>query len=138
MILWNGTPGNLPLTSVFFPSWNKETNVIQKLLIKCPIKWQYPLINYLIPDEGNVLIDGTDIKQLNVGWLRDHIGIVGQEPVLFDCSIKENIKYAKPDATDEEISKACQEANAFDFIQKLPQKLDTMVGEGGTQLSGTY
>ena len=94
MILWNGTPGNLPLTSVFFPSWNKETNVIQKLLIKCPIKWQYPLINYLIPDEGNVLIDGTDIKQLNVGWLRDHIGIVGQEPVLFDCSIKENIKVA--------------------------------------------
>ena len=73
---------------------------------------------------------------MNVGWLRDHIGIVGQEPVLFDCSIKENIKYAKPDATDEEISKACQEANAFDFIQKLPQKLDTMVGEGGTQLSG--
>ena len=73
---------------------------------------------------------------MNVGWLRDHIGIVGQEPVLFDCSIKENIKYAKPDATDEEISNACQEANAFDFIQKLPQKLDTMVGEGGTQLSG--
>ena len=61
---------------------------------------------------------------------------MGQEPVLFDCSIKENIKYAKPDATDEEISQACQEANAFDFIQKLPQKFDTMVGEGGTQLSG--
>ena len=98
--------------------------------------WQYPLINHLDPDEGNVLVDGTDIKQLNVGWLRDHIGIVGQEPVLFDCSIKENIKYAKPDATDEEISQACQEANAFDFIQKLPQKFDTMVGEGGTQLSG--
>ena len=49
---------------------------------------------------------------------------------------KENIKYAKPDATDEEIFNACQEANAFDFIQKLPQKFDTMVGEGGTQLSG--
>ena len=73
---------------------------------------------------------------MNVGWLRDQIGIVGQEPVLFDCTIKENIKYAKQDATDEEISKACQEANAFDFIQRLPEKFETMVGEGGTQLSG--
>ena len=57
-------------------------------------RWLYPLINHLDPDEGNVLIDGTDIKELNVGWLRDHIGIVGQEPVLFDCTIKENIKVA--------------------------------------------
>ena len=55
---------------------------------------------------------------------------------MFDCTIKENIKYAKQDATDEEISNACQEACAYDFIQRLPQKFDTMVGEGGTQLSG--
>ena len=81
-------------------------------------------------------MDGINLKELNVGWLRDQIGIVGQEPVLFDCTIKENIKYAKQDATDEEISKACQEANAFDFIQRLPEKFETMVGEGGTQLSG--
>ena len=81
-------------------------------------------------------MDGINLKELNVGWLRDQIGIVGQEPVLFDCTIKENIKYAKQDATDEEITKACQEANAFDFIQRLPEKFETMVGEGGTQLSG--
>ena len=57
-----------------------------------------------------VLVDGTDLKELNVGWLRDRMGIVGQEPVLFDCTIKENIRYAKEDATDEEIISACREA----------------------------
>ena len=88
------------------------------------------------PDSGSVLIDGNDMKELNVGWLRDNIGIVGQEPVLFDCSIRENIKYAKKSATEEEIIKACKEANAWKFIDDLPKGLDTMVGEGGTQLSG--
>ena len=77
-----------------------------------------------------------DLRELNVGWLRDNIGVVGQEPVLFDCSIRENIKYAKQDATEAEILKACREANAYDFISKLPHGLDTMVGEGGAQLSG--
>ena len=57
-----------------------------------------------------MLVDGTDLKELNVGWLRDRMGIVGQEPVLFDCTIKENIRYAKEDATDEEIISACREA----------------------------
>ena len=88
------------------------------------------------PDQGTVTLDGRDLRSLNVGWLRDNIGVVGQEPVLFDCSIKENIQYAKQDATDEEITKACKEANAFEFISKLPEGLNTMVGEGGAQLSG--
>ena len=88
------------------------------------------------PDQGSVSLDCRDLKRLNVGWLRDNIGVVGQEPVLFDCSIRENIQYAKQDATDEEITKACREANAFEFISKLPKGLDTMVGEGGAQLSG--
>ena len=61
---------------------------------------------------------------------------MGQEPVLFDLTIRENIRLGKQDATDEEIEKACQEANAYNFIMKLPKKYDTMVGEGGTQLSG--
>ena len=56
------------------------------------------------PHEGQVLVDGIDIKKLNVGWLRNNIGIVGQEPVLFDCSIKDNIKYGKQDASDDEIA----------------------------------
>ena len=73
------------------------------------------------PDGGTVSLDGTDLKQLNVGWLRDNIGIVGQEPVLFDCSIKENIQLAKEDASDKEIEAACREANAYSFISKLPK-----------------
>ena len=88
------------------------------------------------PDEGSVLIDNNNMKDLNVGWLRDNIGIVGQEPVLFDCSIRENILYAKSDASEEEIIRACKEANAWKFIEDLPKGIDTMVGEGGTQLSG--
>merc|ERR1719414_779661 len=88
------------------------------------------------PESGSVEVDGHNIKDLNIGWLRDHIGVVGQEPVLFDLTIKENIRLGKQSATDAEIEKACQEANAYNFIMKLPKKYDTMVGEGGTQLSG--
>ena len=88
------------------------------------------------PDSGEILLDGQNLRNLNVGWLRDNIGIVGQEPVLFDCTIKENIRYAKQDATEKEIEEACREANAYEFISKLPKGLDTMVGEGGAQLSG--
>jgi ABC-type multidrug transport system fused ATPase/permease subunit len=68
-----------------------------------------------------VLLDGVDVKQLNVGWLRSHIGVVGQEPVLFATTIKENIRYGREDATQEEIEEAAQEANAHDFISKLPE-----------------
>ena len=88
------------------------------------------------PMSGDILLDGKNIKDINVKWLRENIGIVGQEPVLFDCSIRENILYGKPDASEEEILNACREANAAGFISKLPMNLDTMVGEGGTQLSG--
>ena len=75
-------------------------------------------------------------RELNVGWLRDNIGVVGQEPVLFDCTIKQNIRYGRLDATDAEIEQACREANAYEFIMELPKKYDTMVGERGAQLSG--
>ena len=88
------------------------------------------------PDEGSVQLDGDNIKDLNLGWLRNHVGIVGQEPVLFNLTIRENICLSNPSASDFDIEKACKEANAFNFIQALPDKLNTMVGEGGTQLSG--
>jgi ABC-type multidrug transport system fused ATPase/permease subunit len=68
-----------------------------------------------------VLLDGVDVKQLNVGWLRSHIGVVGQEPVLFATTIKENIRYGREDATLQEIEEAAKEANAHDFISKLPE-----------------
>ncbi|XP_062322714.1 ATP-dependent translocase ABCB1 isoform X2 [Osmerus eperlanus] len=88
------------------------------------------------PDEGQVTLDGQDIRSLNVKWLRENIGIVSQEPVLFGTTIAENIRYGREDATDEDIERAVKEANAYEFISKLPDKLNTMVGERGAQLSG--
>ncbi|XP_068260557.1 ATP-dependent translocase ABCB1-like [Nyctibius grandis] len=88
------------------------------------------------PKEGTVTIDGQDIKTLNVRYLREIIGVVNQEPVLFATSIAENIRYGCEDVTMEEIEKATKEANAYDFIMKLPNKFETVVGERGAQLSG--
>ncbi|XP_055758973.1 ATP-dependent translocase ABCB1-like [Salvelinus fontinalis] len=88
------------------------------------------------PDSGEITLDGRDIRTLNVKWLRENMGIVSQEPVLFGTTIAENIRYGREDATDEDIERAVREANAYDFISKLPDKLNTMVGERGAQLSG--
>ncbi|KAL8522684.1 hypothetical protein ACS0TY_012863 [Phlomoides rotata] len=88
------------------------------------------------PQAGEVLIDGLNLKQLQLKWIRSKIGLVSQEPVLFTTSIRENIAYGKDGATTEEIRAAAHLANAAKFIDKLPQGLDTMVGEHGTQLSG--
>ncbi|XP_060175041.1 ABC transporter B family member 11-like [Lycium barbarum] len=88
------------------------------------------------PQSGQVLIDGINLKDFQLKWIRGKIGLVSQEPVLFTASIKENIVYGKHDATAEEIKAAVELANAAKFIDKLPQGLDTMVGEHGTQLSG--
>lgn len=88
------------------------------------------------PQAGEVMIDGINLKQLQLKWIRSKIGLVSQEPVLFTASIKDNIAYGKDGATTEEIRAAAEQANAAKFIDKLPQGLDTMVGEHGTQLSG--
>ncbi|KAK6932270.1 ABC transporter type 1, transmembrane domain [Dillenia turbinata] len=88
------------------------------------------------PLSGDVLIDGVNIKKLQLKWIRELIGLVGQEPILFMTTIRENIAYGKEDATDEEIRRAIQLANAAKFIDKLPNGLDTMVGEHGTTMSG--
>ncbi|PON51595.1 ABC transporter [Parasponia andersonii] len=88
------------------------------------------------PHAGEVLIDGINLKEFQLKWIRGKIGLVSQEPVLFASSIKENIAYGKEGATVEEIRAATELANAAKFIDKLPQGLDTMVGEHGTQLSG--
>jgi ABC-type multidrug transport system fused ATPase/permease subunit len=73
------------------------------------------------PDEGRVLLDGRDIKTLNVAWLRSQIGVVSQEPVLFTGSIEENIRFGKADGTDDEVRNAAKMANAHDFIMELPE-----------------
>ncbi|EMP26530.1 Multidrug resistance protein 1, partial [Chelonia mydas] len=88
------------------------------------------------PEKGMITIDGHDIKTLNLRYLREIIGVVNQEPVLFATTIAENIRYGREDVTMEEIKKAVKEANAYDFIMKLPDKFETIVGERGAQLSG--
>ncbi|KAL4636196.1 bile salt export pump-like isoform X1 [Arapaima gigas] len=88
------------------------------------------------PKEGMVTLDGHDIRGLNIQWLRSLIGIVEQEPVLFATTIGENIRFGRPGVSMEEIVKAAKEANAYNFIMDLPQKFDTLVGEGGGQMSG--
>ncbi|KAM6450468.1 ATP-binding cassette sub-family B member 5 isoform 2-T5 [Liasis olivaceus] len=88
------------------------------------------------PAQGQITIDGHDIRTLNIKWMRENIGIVSQEPVLFATTIAGNIRYGREDITDAEIEQAAKEANAYDFISKLPDKFNTMVGERGAQLSG--
>ncbi|KAG6474699.1 hypothetical protein ZIOFF_068637 [Zingiber officinale] len=84
---------------------------------------------------GEILLDGTDIKRLQLKWLRSQIGLVSQEPALFATSIKENILFGKEDATMEVVVAAAMAANAHSFISLLPQGYDTKVGERGAQMS---
>ena len=86
--------------------------------------------------EGQVLLDGRDIKEYDVAWLRNQIGVVSQEPILFDMSIAENLRLGNESVTDEEMLGALEQANALDFVNRLPEKLNTEVGEGGATLSG--
>uniref|UniRef100_A0A665UJT8 ATP-binding cassette, sub-family B (MDR/TAP), member 4 n=1 Tax=Echeneis naucrates TaxID=173247 RepID=A0A665UJT8_ECHNA len=88
------------------------------------------------PQEGSVCIDGHDIRSLNIRYLREMIGVVSQEPILFATTIAENIRYGRPDVTQQEIEQAAREANAYDFIMNLPDKFETEVGDRGTQMSG--
>ncbi|KAK2427758.1 ABC transporter B family member [Trifolium repens] len=88
------------------------------------------------PLSGHILLDKNDIRELDLKWLRQQIGLVNQEPALFATSIKENILYGKDDATLEELKRAVKLSDAQSFINNLPERLDTQVGERGIQLSG--
>ena len=85
---------------------------------------------------GQILIDGQDINQVTQESLRENISLVPQDPILFHRTLKENISYGKPNATEEEIINASKMANCTDFIDVLPNKYDTLVGERGIKLSG--
>ena len=85
---------------------------------------------------GQVTFDGVDVRQLDLGFLRDKVGIVSQETYLFNGTIRDNLLYAKPDATEEELIEACKKANIYDFVESQEQGLDTMVGNRGLKLSG--
>ena len=88
------------------------------------------------PQEGFIEIDGQNIKSVTLKSLRKNISMVSQDVILFDDTIKNNIAYAKIDATQEEIKKACQFAAASEFIEKLPNGYNTIIGENGIRLSG--
>ncbi|CAF4936481.1 unnamed protein product [Rotaria sp. Silwood1] len=93
-------------------------------------------LRYYEPSSGRITINGRPITNYNVQQLRQTIGVVNQEPILFGMSIYENIRFGKVNATREEIEQAAQDANAHHFIMRLPNKYETLVGERGMQLSG--
>lgn len=142
--------GNIVFEHVSF-SYNAETPIIkdfnidiccgQRIGICGPTGCGKSTIVSLIarfydPVSGRILIDGTDISDFTIDGLREQIGFVLQDTVLFYGSIRENIAYGKPDATEEEIMEAARMANAIEFIEKLPYGFDTLVGERGVTLSG--
>jgi subfamily B ATP-binding cassette protein MsbA len=86
--------------------------------------------------EGSVAIDGVDVRDLRIADLRAHLGIVSQETVLFHDTVRANIAYGRPDATDEQVERAARAAHAHDFVVRLPEGYHTVVGERGTELSG--
>ena len=87
-------------------------------------------------EHGCITLDGVDIRKLSFADLRGSVGLVPQEPTLFSGTIRDNIAYANPNATDDEVLSAARAAHAWEFIVRLPQGLDTMVGERGVKLSG--
>jgi subfamily B ATP-binding cassette protein MsbA len=86
--------------------------------------------------QGAIRVDGRDIRDLRVPDLRALLGIVSQETVLFHDTVRSNISYGRPDATPEQVEEAARAANAHEFIEKMPNRYDTVVGERGVELSG--
>ncbi|KAK6328213.1 hypothetical protein J4Q44_G00001910 [Coregonus suidteri] len=147
--------GNLEFQNVSFAyPTHKDAPIFQDLSLSVPAgsvmavvgpsrSGKSTLVSLLLrlydPDSGVITIDGHDVRDLNPYWLRSHIGTVSQEPVLFSCSIDENIAYGAPDSdtvTVQEIQQAAQIANAYEFVHGFPEGFDTVVGEKGVLLSG--
>lgn len=143
--------GEITFENVSFSYADEEKNVLSNVNIHIPAGKTVALVGpsgggkttfcSLIPrfyevSEGRVLVDGKDIKQITQSSLRNAIGIVQQDVYLFGGSIKQNIAYGKPDASEEELIEAAKKANIHDFIMSLPEGYDTFVGERGVRLSG--
>ncbi len=147
----NDVRGDIRFKNVSFRYEDEEEEVLRKLDLDIKTGETVALVGMsgggksslvsLIPrfydvTEGEILLDGTDIRQFQVRSLRDNIGMVLQDNILFSESVKMNIKFGNPEATDEDVIEAAKAANAHDFIMKLPQGYDTRVGERGVKLSG--
>ncbi len=94
------------------------------------------LLRFYDPQKGSIMFDGHDIRNLAVDHLRHHIGLVAQDPVIFDTTVMENIRYGFPKANEQQIKQAADIAFATEFIEKMPQGFDTILGERGVRLSG--
>jgi ATP-binding cassette subfamily B protein len=94
------------------------------------------LARFYDPEAGRVLVDGVEARECDPHELRRRFALVPQEPVLFAASVAENVRYGRPDATDEAVRAACAAAYALEFIERLPQGFDTQLGERGVRLSG--
>jgi ATP-binding cassette, subfamily B, putative efflux pump len=91
---------------------------------------------FLAPDEGRVLVDGVDLREVKLASYRDQLGLVLQDDFLFDGTIKENLLFARPEATDADIRDAAEKAYVTEFTDRFPEKLETVIGERGVKLSG--
>jgi ATP-binding cassette subfamily B protein len=94
------------------------------------------LSRFYDPDAGTIHLDGTPYRDLQPDWLRRQVGVVSQEPTLFAATVRDNIRYARPDASDDEVLAAAKAANAHGFVSAFPEAYDTLVGERGVRLSG--
>jgi ATP-binding cassette subfamily B protein len=93
------------------------------------------LVRHLDPDSGRITLDGRDLRSMRVADVRRHVVVVDQQPFMFNTSLRENIRYARPDATEDQVSEAAMRAGLGPFIARSTQGLDTEVGEGGRALS---
>ncbi len=143
--------GEISFENVSFKYSGTDSNVLTEINFKANAGESVALVGpsgggkttlcNLIPrfyevDSGRILIDGTDIKDYTLKSLRSHIGVVQQDVYMFSGTVKENIAYGRPGASDEEIIEAAKNAGAHDFICQLPDGYDTYVGERGVKLSG--
>ena len=143
--------GNIEFKNVSFKYKNTEKNVLNSINLKIIGGKMNALVGHsgagkstilnLIPrffncTDGSILIDNQSINKLKIESLRKHISLVSQDTTLFDDTIRNNISYSKPDATDEEIIEASKNSFSHDFIDKLPKKYETQIGENGVKLSG--
>jgi ATP-binding cassette subfamily B protein len=94
------------------------------------------LLRFYDPEQGSIRFDGVDLKEADPADLRRHIGLVAQDPVIFAASAWDNIRYGRPDASDQEVREAARAANALEFLDALPEGLGTFLGEKGVRLSG--
>ncbi len=94
------------------------------------------VIGFIRPASGRLLVDGVDMNTFGLRTYRRFLSVVPQESILFDGTVRENVAYGMDDADEETVRAALRDANALEFVDRLPQGLDTLVGERGARLSG--